>query len=59
VVAEPMQLESDSPKQLMMWAVDCPHTQECVENSTKQYAGLASVGSAVLQLQLSLSTFGP
>ena len=48
MVAEPMQLESDSPKQLMMWAVDCPHTQECVENSTKQYAGLASVGSAVL-----------
>jgi hypothetical protein len=50
VVVEPMQLESDSLKQLMLWAVDCPHTQECMKNSTKQYAGLASADSAVLQL---------
>jgi hypothetical protein len=58
VVVEPMQLESDSLKQLMSWAIDCPHTQKCMENSMKQYAGLASADSVVLQLQLSLSAFG-
>jgi hypothetical protein len=57
VVAEPMQLESDSPKQLMLWAVDCPHTQECMENSMKQYVGLASADSDMRRLQLSLSVF--
>jgi hypothetical protein len=35
VAMGPMLLESDLPKQPMLWAVDCPHTQECMENSTK------------------------
>jgi hypothetical protein len=42
-VAGSMLLESDLSKQLMLWAADCPHTRECMENSTKQYAGPASV----------------
>jgi hypothetical protein len=54
VVAKPMQLESDLPKQLMLWAAGCPHTQECMENSTKQCAGPASADSVVLWLQLLL-----
>jgi hypothetical protein len=29
VVVEPMQLESDLPKQLMLWATGYPHTWEC------------------------------
>jgi hypothetical protein len=32
--------------------VGCLHTLECMENNTKQYAGLASIDSAVLQPQL-------
>jgi hypothetical protein len=52
VVARPMQLESGSPKLLKLWVVkmvvDCPHTQECTENNTKQYVGLASADSAVI-----------
>jgi hypothetical protein len=55
VVAGPMQLESGLPKQLMLWAVGCPHTRECTENSMKQYAGPTSTDSALLRLQLSLS----
>jgi hypothetical protein len=58
VVAGPMQLVSDLPKQLMLWTVGCPHIRECMENSTKQYAGPASADSAVLQLQLFLFAFG-
>ena len=58
VVAGPMKLESGLPKQLMLWAVGCPHTQECMGNSTKRYAGPASADSALLQLQLSLSASG-
>jgi hypothetical protein len=58
VVAGPMQLESGLLKQLMLWAVGCPHTQECTGNSMKQYAGPASTNSALLRLQLSLSASG-
>jgi hypothetical protein len=54
VAAEPMQLESDLPKQLMLWAAGYPHTRECMENSTKQCAGPASADFAVLRLQLFL-----
>jgi hypothetical protein len=36
------------------WATGCPHTPECKENSTKQYAGPASADSASLRLQLFL-----
>jgi hypothetical protein len=50
VVAGPMQLESDLPKQLMLWAVGCPHTRECMENNTKQYVGPASADSVALRL---------
>jgi hypothetical protein len=57
VVARPMQLGSDSPKLLTLWVVkmvvDCPHTQECTGNSTKQYVGLASADSTMLRPQLS------
>jgi hypothetical protein len=53
-----MQLGSDSPKLLTLWvvkmAVDCPHTQECMGSSTKQYAGLASTNCVVLWPQLFL-----
>jgi hypothetical protein len=52
VVAGPMQLGSGLPKLLIPLVVDCPHTQECTGNSTKQYAGPASAGSVVLQPQL-------
>ena len=38
VVAGPMQLGSGLLKLLIPWVVDCPHTQECTRNSTKQYA---------------------
>jgi hypothetical protein len=58
VVAGPMKLESGLPKQLMLWDVGCPHTRECMGNSTKQYAGPTSADSALLQLQLSLSASG-
>jgi hypothetical protein len=61
VVARPMQLGSGSPKLLTLWVVkmvvDCPHTQECTENSTKQYVGLALVDSVVLRPQLSPFAF--
>jgi hypothetical protein len=50
VVAGPMQLENDLPKQLMLWAAGCPHTPECTENSTKQYARPASADSVALWL---------
>jgi hypothetical protein len=57
VVVRLMQLESGLPKLLKLWVakmtVDCPHTQECMGNNTKQYVGLASVDSAVLRPQLS------
>jgi hypothetical protein len=57
VVAEPMQLENDFPKQLMMWAAGCPHTGECMDNSTKQCTGPASGDSAALWLHLFLFCF--
>jgi hypothetical protein len=57
-VAEPMQLESDLPKQLMLWAAGCPHTRECMVNSTKQCARPDSVDYAVLWLQLFLFASG-
>jgi hypothetical protein len=50
VVVGSMQLESDLPKQLMLWAVGCPHTRECMENSTKQYARPTLANSALLRL---------
>jgi hypothetical protein len=50
VVARPMQLGSGLPKLLILWVVDCPHTQECMENSTKRYVGPASADSIVLRL---------
>jgi hypothetical protein len=57
VVERPMQLGSGSPKLLAPWVVkmvvDCPHTQECMRNTTKQYVGLASADSVVLRPQLS------
>jgi hypothetical protein len=49
-VAGSMLLESDLPKQPMLWAADCSHTQECMENSTKQYVGPASADSVLLRL---------
>jgi hypothetical protein len=49
-VAGAMLLESDLSKQPMLWAAGCPHTQECMENSTKQYAGPASADSDLLRL---------
>jgi hypothetical protein len=52
VVAGHMQLMSGLPKQLMLWTAGCPHTREYMENSTKQYARLASADSAVLRLIL-------
>jgi hypothetical protein len=52
-----MLLECDLSKQPMLWAADYPHTRECMENSTKQYAGPASANSVLLQLKLSLSDF--
>jgi hypothetical protein len=58
VVTGPMQLESGLPKQLMLWAVGCPHTRECMGNSMKRCAGPASANSALLRLQLSLSASG-
>jgi hypothetical protein len=58
VVVGPMQLENNLPKQLMLWVVGCPHTRECMENSTKQYAGPALADSTLLQLQLSLFVSG-
>jgi hypothetical protein len=54
VVAGPMQFENNLSKQLMLWVAGCPHTPECTENSTKQYAGPASADSVVLRLQLFL-----
>jgi hypothetical protein len=58
VVAGPMQFESGLPKQLMQWVVSCPHTRECMGNSTKRYVGSASADSTLLWLQLSLSASG-
>jgi hypothetical protein len=58
VVREPMQLETDLLKQLMLWAAGCPHTRQCMENSTKQCAGPASADSTVLWLQLFLFASG-
>jgi hypothetical protein len=56
VVVGSMQLGSGLPKLLILWVVkmvvDCPHTQECTGNSTKQYAGLALANSAMLRPQL-------
>jgi hypothetical protein len=53
VVVGSMQLGSGLPKLLILWVVkmvvDCPHTQECTGNSTKQYAGLALADSAMLR----------
>jgi hypothetical protein len=46
-------------KLLILWAVDCPHTQECTWNSTKKYAGPALADSAVLRLQLFPFAFVP
>jgi hypothetical protein len=51
-VAGSMLLESDLPKQPMLWAAGFPHTRECMENITKQYVGPASADSALLRLQL-------
>jgi hypothetical protein len=50
VVAGPMQLESGLPKQLMLWALGCPHTRECMGNITKRYVGPDSADSALLRL---------
>jgi hypothetical protein len=50
-------LESDLPKQPMLWAAGCPHTRECMENSTKQYAGPALADSALLRLILRCFSF--
>jgi hypothetical protein len=47
VVAGSMQLVSGLPNQLMMWTAGCPHTQGCIRNSTKRYAGPASVDLAI------------
>jgi hypothetical protein len=58
VVVGPMQLESDLPKQLMLWAAGYPHTRECMENSMKQCAGPAWAHSVVLRLQLFLFASG-
>jgi hypothetical protein len=48
-----LQLGSGSPKLLTLWVVimvvDCPHTQECMRNSTKHYVGLALADSIMLQ----------
>jgi hypothetical protein len=52
VVAGPMQLGSGLPKLLILWVVDCPHSQECMGNSTKRYAGPPLADSVVLRLQL-------
>jgi hypothetical protein len=52
VVARPMQLGSGLRKQLILWVVGCPHTRECMGNSTRQYAGPASADSVVLMTQL-------
>jgi hypothetical protein len=61
VVARPIQLENGSLKLLKPWfmkmVVDCPHTQECTGNNTKQYVGLASSDSAVIRPQLSPFAF--
>jgi hypothetical protein len=51
-VVGPMQLVGGLLKQLMLWVVGCPHTQGCLGNSTKQYAGPASADSVVLWLEL-------
>jgi hypothetical protein len=51
-VVGPMQLGSGLLMLLILWVVDCPYTQECMGNSTKRYAGPASVDSDVLRLQL-------
>jgi hypothetical protein len=58
VVIEPKQLENDLLKQLMSWVSGCPHTQEYMVNSMRQYARPASADSVVLRLQLSSSAFG-
>jgi hypothetical protein len=58
VVAEPRKLESDLPKKQKSWAIDCLRTPGYTESSTKQYAGPASVDSAVLRLQQFPSTCG-
>jgi hypothetical protein len=55
VVVGSRQLVSGLAKQLMLWTAGCPHTQGCMGNSTKQYAGPASANSTVLRLQLFLS----
>jgi hypothetical protein len=52
MVAGPMQPGSGLPKLLILWVVDCPHTQECTENRTKRYAGPALVDYVMLRLQL-------
>jgi hypothetical protein len=52
VVAGPMQLVSDLPKQLMLWTAGCPHIQGCMENSTKQYVEPTSADFVMLWLQL-------
>jgi hypothetical protein len=58
MVAEPMQLEIDLPKQLMLWVTSCLHTQGYMANNMKYCAGPTSVGSVMLRLQLSLSALG-
>jgi hypothetical protein len=58
VVAEPMQLESDLSKQLMLWVAGCPHTRKCMENSMKQYGGPTSADFVALQLHLFLFASG-
>jgi hypothetical protein len=35
VVGEPMQLENDLLKQLMLWVASCPHTQGYMANNMK------------------------
>jgi hypothetical protein len=47
-----MQPGNGLPKQLILWVVGCPHTQECMGNSMKQYAGPVSADFVVLRPQL-------
>jgi hypothetical protein len=56
VEAGARKLVNGLPKQQKL-QVDCPHILVCRENSTKQYAKLASAGSAGLLLRQSLFAY--
>jgi hypothetical protein len=55
VGARPRKLESGLPQRQRSYAVDYLRTLGHRENSMKQYVGLASTDSAMLQLRQSLS----